>query len=317
MTNQGAPGEAPVSVPSYHKSVHAAFKHGEPLDFSQGDPQGWIKTIDELLTVGRVEIARFALERLRQQAPDLEWPETIIELIDLMPEGSALEPRFRDDKDSDLQVVAREGARTVVLAFCGRRNRLNMPLWLFQRWMGKLAVSVVYLRDFDEAFYLGGVRSLGSFAATVSRLRQAIDALKAERVVCLGNSSGGYGALRYGIELEAARVFAFSGAVNMTPEFNTFLNRNAAALRLAEMFPDARLDLRELYLAAARPPAVELYHGAKSWDDRIQNEHMAGLAGVVLEAVPGYAGHGTLPELIRRRQFDPILARIESPDRPG
>ncbi len=299
---------------SYHSLVRAAFERGEPLDFAGGDPREWIKTIDELLSSGKVELARFALDRLREQAPDLKWPQTVSELVDLMPEGSPRERRFVDDRESDLQLVPRDGARTVVLGFCGRRNRLNMPLWIFQRWMAKLEVSVIYLRDFDETFYLGGVRSCGSLAATVERLRQAIGSMNADRVVCIGNSSGGYGALRYGLELQADRVFSFSGAVNMTPEFNAHLNRKAGALRLAKDFPDDTLDLRELYLAATRPPRTELYFGDNAWDDRIHNEHMAGAPGVTLHPVPDYAGHGALPELIRRGEFEPILARFAGDD---
>ncbi len=306
--------ESPGFGETYHSLVHAAFEGGEALDFANGDPREWIKTIDELLSSGKLDLARFALDRLREQAPDLRWPQTISELIDLMPEGSPRERRFVDHRDSDLQLVPRQGARTVVLGFCGRRNRLNMPLWLFQRWMAKLEVSVIYLRDFDESFYLGGVRSCGSLAATVERLRQAIGSMNAERVVCIGNSSGGYGALRYGLELGADRVFSFSGAVNMTPEFNVHLNRKTSALRLAADFPDTNLDLRELYLAAARRPRTELYFGDNAWDDRIHNEHMAGVPGVTLHPVPDYAGHGALPELIRRGEFDPILARFAQDD---
>ena len=302
--------EGPVPGRVYHSLVQAAFEGGEALDFSQGDPRDWIKTIDEMLSAGRVEWARFALDRLREQAPDLQWPQTVSELIDLMPEGSPREKRFVDDRDSDLQLVPRDGARTVVLGFCGRRNRLNMPLWLFQRWMAKLEVSVIYLRDFDETFYLAGIRSCGSFAATVERLRQAIASLNADRVVCIGNSSGGYAALRFGLELQADRVFAFSGAVDMTPEFNTHLNRKASAEALVQAFPDATLDLRELYLSAPRRPLTELFYGENAWDDRIHSEHMAGVPGVILHPVPDYAGHGALPELIRRGQFDRILTRF-------
>ncbi len=305
-------GSSETSLPAsfYHQHVHAAFKRKEPPDYSQGNPRDWIKTIDELLVVGRVEIARFALQHMRKQSPDLQWPETILELIDLMPEGSRQVQRFVDDHKSDLQVVPREGARTVVLGFCGRRHQLNMPHWVFQRWMAKLEVSVVYLRDFNDLSYVGGVRSCGSFEATAERLHQVVGELGAQRVVCIGNSSGAYGAMLYGLELGVDHVFGFSGAYNMSLEFNTYLNRNEAAVGLAEAFPDARLDLRELYLAAARRPPAELYYGDKCWDDRIHAEHMAGVPGVELKPLRDYAGHGALPELIRRREFDEVLARF-------
>jgi hypothetical protein len=296
----------------YRDRILAAFGSDRSPDFSQGDPLGWLGAIDELLGSGELPLARFALLRLREHAPDLEWPRTVLDLAEMMPDGCLGGPPFSDDRRSDLQVAARPGAKTVVMVFCGRRHQLNMPLWLFQRWMTTCEVSVVYLRDFAETMYLGGVRSCGSYEATVRRLGRIVEEVKGDRIVCLGNSSGGYGAMRYGLELGAERVFGFGAAVNMTPAFNTFLNRNEAAQRLAADFPEATLDLRELYLAAARRPETELFYGAKAWDDRIHAEHMAGVPGAALRPIPDYDGHGVLPELIRRGQFDQLLRGLAS-----
>ena len=312
MTKAPGAQEPPLPGRFYHTQIRDAFERGGGLDLSQGDPRDWIKSIDELLGRGKLDRARFALERMREQAPDLEWPQTILHLLTLMPDGDVQGARFTDDAKSDLQVVPRDGARTVILGFCGHRHQLNMPLWLFQRWMSKLDASVVYLRDFADTFYVGGVSSCGSFHATAERLRQIIGELGAQRVVCIGNSSGAFGAMLYGLELGADHVFGFSGAYNMETDFNTYLNRNEAALRISETHPDARLDLRELYLGAARGPKAELFYGDKCWDDRIHAEHMAGVPGVELKPIPGYAGHGALPELIQRREFDKVLARFVS-----
>ena len=307
-----APGaqEAPLPGRFYQGQIRDAFERGGVLDLSRGDPRDWIKSIDELLGVGKLDRARFALERMREQAPDLQWPQTMLDLLLMMPDGDLQGARFTDNAKSDLQVVPRDGARTVIMSFCGHRHQLNMPLWLFQRWMSKLDASVVYLRDFGDMFYVGGVRSCGSFGATAERLRQVMGELGAHRVVCIGNSSGAFGAMLYGLELGADHVFGFSGAYNMTSDFNTYLNRNEAAVRLAETHADVRLDLRELYLGSARRPRAELFYGDKCWDDRIHAEHMAGVPGIELKPVQDYAGHGALPELIQRRQFDEVLARF-------
>jgi hypothetical protein len=317
MTEARAAALEPCGIHSrrdYRERIHTAFDSNGTLDISQGDPLRWMETIDEFLSSGRLETARFALMHLREQAPDMEWPKTLLQLVELMPDWPMDGPRFIDDRHSDLQVIACPGARTVVMAFCGRRGQLNMPLWLLQRWMTRREISVVYLRDFQESMYLRGLRSCGPLETTVERLKRVTEHVKAERIVCIGNSSGGYGALRYGLELGAARVFAFSGAVNMAPAFNTFLNKADAALRLSKAFPTATLDLRELYLAAARRPEAELFYGAKNWDDRIQAEHMIGVPGAALRPIPGYAGHAALPELIRLGQFDALLDRMASAD---
>ena len=204
----------------------SAFKEGVSPDFGLVAPTTWIRAIDQLLLLGEVAPARHALHHLREQEPELDWPGSVLELVDLLPEHAGEPLPFKDDQDKDVQVVERPGASCVVFAFCGRRQRINMPLWLFHRWVSALDdVSVVYLRDFDENHFVGGIRSLGSRAETVAALQGIASQLGARRIVCLGNSSGGYAAMRYGLDIGAERVANFGGSVNLEPGFNTYLNR--------------------------------------------------------------------------------------------
>ena len=301
----------------FHDHITDAFERRAAPDFSRGHPGKWIKVIDDLLSQGRLEAARHALVHLREQKPDLEWCETVFQLVDRAPEATARSDAFVDDPDSDLQVVPLEGARTMVFAFTGRGHRLNMPLWLFHRWMARLDASVVYVRDFNDRFYLDGIASCGSYEATLDRFRQVRAELGAERVLCLGNCSGGNAALRFGLQLGAERVFAFSSPFNLDPEFTEFLNRRKTAALLSKTFPGVNLDLRALFLGAPRRPETVLFYGDKCWDDRIQSEHMGDIPGVALAPVRGYPGHGALPELIQRGEFGSVLERLVAPDAMG
>ncbi len=315
MTVAEAPDEKPApNRRFFRREVIGAFERGRSPDFSIGDPSLWIRVLDELLIAGKTEIARNGLQHLCEQKPDLDWARSTLELVDAMPDATPGASAFVDDLRSDLQVIPRQETRTVVLYFCGRRNRPHMPLCMFQRWMAKLDASIVYLRDFDETHYLNGIPSCGSVAATVERLRRVIQELGSRRVLCLGNCSGGYGALRYGVLLGAQRVLAFGSPMNMEPEFNTYLNRTRSAQRLAAAFPAAVLDLREVCLGATHRPEARLFYGDKCWDDRIHSEHMAGIPGVTLQPVPDFDGHGIVPELIRRKLFDNVLGRFVASD---
>ena len=294
-----------------------AHAGGEAADFSVGAPMDWIMAIDNLLVRGRIEVARSALRRLREQQPQMQWAHSVLRLVDLLPEAVAPEPRFRDDVDSDFQVVERPGSKTAIFAFCGRKHHIGMPLWLFQRWLSRLGASVVYLRDFSDNHFVGGVQSLGSQERTAVALDRLAGKLGAERILCLGNSSGGYGAKLYGLRLGAERVVGFSGATSLDPGFNLHLNRAEAAIAVKQAFPNARLDLREAYLAASRPPRTQLVYGAHAWDDRIHAEHMAGAPGVELLPVEEYAGHGTVAELVHRGRFGPLLDDLAAPSQPA
>ena len=307
----------PITGAYFRDHVRDAFERQVAPDFSQGEPGRWIKAIDDLLAKGRIEAARYALVHLREQKPDLEWSQTVFQLVDRAPEATARSDAFVDDPDSDLQIVPLEGARTVVFAFSGRGHRLNMPLWLFHRWMARLDASVVYVRDLNDRFYLDGIASCGSFEATVERFREIRVELGAERVLCLGNCSGGNAALRFGLKLGAERVFSFSSPFNLDPEFTLFLNRRKTAALLTKTFPGMNLDLRPLCLGASTRPETVLFYGDKCWDDRIQNEHMAGIPGLTLAPIRGYPGHGALPELIQRGEFGAVLQRLVAPDAMG
>ena len=310
----GKSSTTPVLPSFYREEVLAAFQQNQAPDFARGVPHKWVEAIDEVLNEGGVDVARFALKILREQAPDLQWPASVLEMVDSIPMATPAATRFDDDRTSDLQVVHRPGARTLVVCFCGRGHKLNIPLWIFQRWMDKLDVSVAYLRDFEDVYFLGGVRSCGSFDATVRRLRQVQHEVGADHIVCLGYSCGGYGAIRYGLELGADRIFSFGGSVNMEPGFDIHLNRAEGSERMAEGYPDVQLDLRELYLSAAPGPVTELFYGTKCWDDRIHAEHLEGLPGVVLQPMAGYDGHSVIHELIRRGEFDDVISRFELRD---
>ena len=75
------------------------------------------------------------------------------------------------------------------------------------------AGRVIYLRDVTKSWYLDGInRRLN----TVERLAELL-AEKTEgfRVVCVGNSAGGYAAALFGTLLQASHVFDFSGEFSL------------------------------------------------------------------------------------------------------
>ncbi len=284
-----------------------AFQEQRAPQLDLGDVERWVNVIDRLIIEGAFEPARHALVGLGEREPDLEWARNMLGLLELLP-GDGGAP-FGDEDDKDVQIAPCDGADAVVFAFCGVQHRLGLPLWLFQGWMSRLGVSVVYLRDFQANHYLSGIRSLGAGrTASQAQLARIAEDLGARKRFCLGNSSGGFGALLYGLELEADGVLGFGAAINMEPEFNTHLNRRDAAIRLRDTFPDARLDLRAVYEATAARPATVLVYGEHCWDDRLHSEHMAGAPGVSLAPVAGYRGHGTITELMRRGEFAALMA---------
>jgi hypothetical protein len=303
------------------RDIAAAFREGRTPAFDAEEGGAWINAADWLIENGELKAAQAALRTLNAAMPGLEWAANLCGLFERAPPAEPGMPDFRDDLLKDVQVMARPGAETALILFCGARHRVGMHLPLIHRWLARAGASLVYLRDFHGLCYLKGVASLGEgLEATTAALRRTLDTLGAKRTVCFGCSGGGYGALRYALELGGDAI-SLGSPVNMEPDFNAHMNHGAVARQLKAAFPDQDLDLRRRIEAAPRRPRSLIVYGERNWNERIHAEHMAGLKDTALYPVTGYSGHATAPELIRRGEFEPMLqgflaARPGGSDRP-
>ena len=76
----------------------------------------------------------------------------------------------------------------------------------------------VHLRDPRMSWYLQGIAGLGeTLQATLDEVARRVRALAPTRVTMLGQSMGGYGAIRYGLALGADRVVALGALSTMDP----------------------------------------------------------------------------------------------------
>ena len=298
----------PVKLQSSARKIAAAISEGRPPPRFDADQLGfWINAADWLIERGELEAAETALHALRAAQPELPWAVSVGDLLERAP---PLEPGASDLHDlvrKDVQIAPRPGAETALILFCDRRHRVGMPLPLINRWLTRTGASLIYLRDFQGHCYLNGVASLGvGLEATAAALRGVLEGLGARRAVCLGGSGGGYGALRYAIELGCDAI-TLGSPVNLEPAFNVYTNYSAFAQQLRAAFPDQELDLRRRIEAAGSPPRALIVYGERNWNERIHAEHMAGAPGAGLYPVAGYSGHTTAAELIRRGELGPML----------
>jgi hypothetical protein len=192
--------------------------------------------------------------------------------------------------------------------FSSFRHRLGLPLPVIHRWFARLPASLIYLRDFERAYYLNGVQSLGpSRDAAVTELRRIIAFLNGRRIVCFGCSSGVFAALDFGLELGADAVLCMAGSTNLSLEFPIHANREMRFIASQSCFPVARLDMQVVYSSVARPPRVCIVYGQNNWDDRTQAEHMGVLPCVTLCELENCSEHNVTGEAILRGKFDGLL----------
>ncbi len=287
------------------------------IEFFRVDEKLWAVALDRLITRAMLQEAVIAAERLASAYPASRFVQTMAAILGRLPGAPDDESfaAFCDDSPLEVQVVPRDQAEVVLIGFCGSAQRMGMPLNLIHRWFGLLNAHVIYLRDYSRKNYDNGVGSLGpDLATTLSALRELIDALGASRVVCYGNSLGGYGALRYGLELQAEAVLNFAGPTFLDPS-EVEHNPGQAEQVLQRRRVTPGINLRPLYERAAATPRVHLVYSELNPYDRVHAANFAGLPNVTIEAVHGQATHDAfLPTLFEGR-YEPLIRWLVDPNR--
>ena len=289
---------------------HMRARHdcGEAPETGAADAKLWFLALGELIRQGALEVAAEAAGPLRAAFPESGMIARLALLIETMP-PPASDRGFAafSDHGEAVQIASRGGARTIVLAFCGRHGNLGMPLPIAHRWFGMLDASVVYLRDLDGGLYLEGIPTLASSRqGTVAALRDLCCRDGMERCLCYGNSTGAYAALLYGLELGAAAVLALNTTA-VFPEDRLFLLRPSVSSRQGH--PP---DLASLYAAAPRRPRAHLVFSAGNSADRASAATMASSDVVTVEVVPDHDGHDAQVALIERGRFLSMLLDFEN-----
>lgn len=264
--------------------------------------RNWIPGLDELIHSGHLEAAAYALPTLKAKFPQLRYLENMDFVFHHLPTGvSEGRERFVDDRHKDVQTVRMPGADTAVIAFCGGRHELGMPINLLDRWFAQVDCHLVYLRDRQKIGYTGGIPELGDdVASTIESLAKLVGELGATRIVCLGHSAGASGALHYACALGVERVLALApitGGLTYSKKFEPHLSAGGV-MWWGDLVP--------LYRSGSGIRA-HIVFGDKNAGDRQQSVRMDGLPGVTLEPLPGWESHHMMGELLRTGRLRQLL----------
>jgi hypothetical protein len=195
-------------------------------------------------------------------------------------------------ENAALLVAPCQGARTLVISFGGNTNFLMLP----QSIVTLPDAHLIAIRDPARCFALCGLPGLGvDYAACIRSLKTLIAALGATRVYCTGVSAGGYPALRFGLDLNAEGVLAFSPptTLDVADDGDAPLSRypQLTALYKQKDRIGLDLDLARAYVDCRRRPGVLLLYSPSHDRDAWLANRMAGIAGVDVSAVSPEAGH--------------------------
>lgn len=211
----------------------------------------------------------------------------------------------------DLWIVPGGSDRTVIVC-PGRFANVWVSVYLMQRLLEPHGVNVIHVFDSLDIFYLGGIGGMGrDLEATLDILRRLVTNLGTRHLYCFGTSSGGYAALRYGLELGAKEILAFSPTV-FQPRSARWLQRIHA--KTGRRFEPEELDLRPLYrryqLEGRAAPQTTIYCGDSNRADMRSAAELTEFECVSHVTLPGIRAHDITPHLLHAQILRPILARF-------
>jgi hypothetical protein len=191
-----------------------------------------------------------------------------------------------DARYAPVEVMATSGARATVFAFGGIAQGFTMPVREFFGVLSDSGSSVVFLKDFHQAWYQKGLLGVtGTRAGTADFLMARFGDMPRPWIFT-GSSSGAHAAIHYGRVMSADRIVAFGPQTSVDPRIWQ-RHRRAAASECDFDFTDPDNDLAGV-LAADRGTRNVHIHFAKA--HAADSEHagrVAHLPDVVLH------GHDT------------------------
>ena len=199
----------------------------------------------------------------------------------------------------------------LLVAFGGLRGAIGIPGFEFRKVLSDFDCNLLFVRDVEQAWYQGDLPGLGSGVdGLVEGVRGLVATADVSRVVCLGNSMGGYAALLVGSAIEADEVIAFSPVtfINWSARFLAMDRRWGAAIRYSRSRPTSHPPSFDLgsYLREPGWGRARVYADLSYRLDRIQANRLEGLPRLRVESRPGR--HGLVRELRDSGELAGLLA---------
>lgn len=223
-------------------------------------------------------------------------------------------PEDEQGNAQSLTFDAPEEARTWLVLFGGRKNRVGLAPFEFFNITHGIPTKRLFVRDLSQAWYHQGAGEAGDSIEQVAQsLERALDGHEHDRVVVAGLSAGGYAALLFGALLQADVVLAFSPQTVIDPRVLTEMDDQRWKEPLEELEREGKLDARWVdlrdVLPAARTEAtrLEVHYDATFALDRLHAERIAPIDGVHL--YPREGGGHNVPKAMRESGELPVVLR--------
>lgn len=200
--------------------------------------------------------------------------------------------------------------KTIFIVFGGINQGVGIPVFEFKGIAKEIEAKFIYVRDVSQTWYQGLHPGVGGGVYKLkNRLVEIINENKGHRLVCIGNSMGGYAALVFGSLLSADRVLSFAPQtfINVWHRFIYSDKRWRKKIVKARSLPSAAPDtfeLRSFLKNAGYREALVYFDPAHRLDAR-HAKRLELLPNTRLITLDG--GHGVIRVLKERGELQKLL----------
>lgn len=221
-------------------------------------------------------------------------------------------PLITFEGGGDVFVSPRGDSGVTVLAFCGLRNELMVPAQLFDAELARRGFTGIYVNDRRLAAFMAGIDSLGDdWTQTAEALRRLVDDAGTDRLLVVGSSAGGGGAVTAGADLRAEAVLIHSGILTGDLAVRKAIGDSRAPMVAwrAWQARGARCHMPNVVRDSTWRPRTHLYFGEDMAEDVANAALFDDFEHVRRHRLPGPCGHGSAWRLLHDGQLGASIDR--------
>ena len=168
------------------------------------------------------------------------------------------------------------GSTTLLITFAGISGALGLYPFEFFKITKGFNVDKIFIRDLNQSWYHKGLtNSTKDIKGTASYLKKIIKKHKYKKVVCLGNSMGGYAAMVIGHLIKADTILSFSPQTFLDNKNRLKYNDNRWQEQIDNLptnLDKKYLDIYKLYAKKQnKNSTIKIFYSS---DERIDVEHV-------------------------------------------
>ena len=279
------------------------------------------RAADVLVSWGYLDVADRLIDRLRPsqmyafQVNRLAAASRQLRRSGIMEEVTALsESGVRIDGRHEAYTARhKDGSNKVIIVFTGLGPRFWLSLMVLHAFLKRLGTHIIYLTDLRYFIFFDGLETVAKgYRGLLEALLDTARSLGAEDIHIMGNSAGGYVALRYAMDLHAKTFLGTSIRTDLslgsTLPLGSFFDDPAL-----DAYPHMRVDLKPLLARSAWPERIMLFCGEQNPVDLPHAMHLAYLPNVELTLLGSHVDHDVIAGLLGRGQLDAVLKRFVEP----